>query len=214
MRCYALHWRIHGKVKGHFNPHAVACGAAYDALVDEGPASSSYMERKAEYHTVRKKARAFELRTADVLLTTNCSCRRDWVRELLQQEGVEVKQVIVDEAGTSTEPEVLVPLSLGREVHRIVLVGDHRQLRPVVKNREAMQLGLARSLFERLANQSIVESGALYPQQVILTQQYRMHPDMNRFPSEHFYGGQVLSDVSTRMRPQGLLEHPHSGMSS
>ena len=60
-------------------------------------------------------------------------------------------QVIADEAGTTTEPEALCALTLARDVEHIVLVGDHRQLRPVVKNRSAGLLGLGRSLFERLA---------------------------------------------------------------
>lgn len=37
--------------------------------------------------------------------------------------------VIVDEAGKATPPEILVPICLGRKV---VLVGDHKQLPPVV----------------------------------------------------------------------------------
>lgn len=48
------------------------------------------------------------------------------------------------------------------------------------------------------------------PRQVLLRQQYRMHPSMNRFPSRQFYGGQVQDDVSTTKRPEGLLVHPGS----
>ncbi|CAJ1365616.1 unnamed protein product, partial [Effrenium voratum] len=39
-----------------------------------------------------------------------------------------------------------------------VLVGDHRQLRPVVKNRDAGTLGLACSLFERLSKKKLSNS--------------------------------------------------------
>lgn len=37
--------------------------------------------------------------------------------------------VIIDEAGRATPPELLVPMTLGR---KIVLVGDHKQLPPLV----------------------------------------------------------------------------------
>ena len=36
MRRFAIHWRIHNKVPGHYNPFAAECEAAYDALVAEG----------------------------------------------------------------------------------------------------------------------------------------------------------------------------------
>merc|ERR1712048_1432624 len=34
---------------------------------------------------------------------------------------------------------------------------------------------------------------------------------MNRFPSEHFYGGLVGNDASTLQRPAGLVVHPATG---
>ena len=44
-------------------------------------------------------------------------------------------QVLVDESTQATEPECLIPLSLG--VKQVVLVGDHCQLGPVVMNKQA-----------------------------------------------------------------------------
>ena len=46
-------------------------------------------------------------------------------------EGIEFNcdWVIVDDAGKATPPEILVPICLGKKV---VLVGDHKQLPPVV----------------------------------------------------------------------------------
>jgi regulator of nonsense transcripts 1 len=37
----------------------------------------------------------------------------------------------------------------------VILVGDHRQLGPVVLSREAVKAGLNKSLFERLVSMSI-----------------------------------------------------------
>lgn len=45
--------------------------------------------------------------------------------------------VIVDEAGKATPPEILVPICLGRKV---VLVGDHKQLPPVVDEENAADI--------------------------------------------------------------------------
>ena len=46
-------------------------------------------------------------------------------------------QVLVDESTQATEPEALIPLSLGAK--QVVLVGDHCQLGPVVMNKKVCQ---------------------------------------------------------------------------
>ena len=62
--------------------------------------------------------------------------------------------VIVDEAGQLTEPLTLGLILRGR---RFVLVGDDRQLPPVVRTR-----GLAQSMFERLKQEAeSTNSGSL-----------------------------------------------------
>src|SRR5699024_9435748 len=62
--------------------------------------------------------------------------------------------VIVDEAGKATPTEILVPISLGKKV---ILVGDHKQLPPVVdealldvSSQELTREDLETSLFEYL----------------------------------------------------------------
>jgi len=71
-------------------------------------------------------------------------------------------QLIIDECGMSKEAESLVAIVSSRASH-VVLIGDHRQLEPVVLDNSAANLGLSRSLFERYAEQAIT-----------LTVQYRM----------------------------------------
>ena len=56
---------------------------------------------------------------------------------------------IVDEAGQITEPVVLGPL---RACDTFVLVGDHKQLPPLVKNPRAIAGGMDVSLFKRLCD--------------------------------------------------------------
>ena len=71
-------------------------------------------------------------------------------------------QLIIDECGMCTEPEALVPI-VCHNVHQVVLIGDHQQLRPIVLNDTARMLGLERSMFERYSEHA-----------KMLTVQYRM----------------------------------------
>ena len=70
--------------------------------------------------------------------------------------------MIVDECGMSREAETLVAIVSSRASH-VVLVGDHKQLKPVILDQISAELGLNRSLIERYAQQVIM-----------LTTQYRM----------------------------------------
>ncbi|MET0399834.1 MAG: AAA domain-containing protein [Longimicrobiaceae bacterium] len=111
--------------------------------------------------------------------------------------------VIVDEAGRATPPELLVPLSRG---HRFILVGDHRQLPPILDDEVAQEVArdlglrkedLARSLFEELFEAA--GPGA----RLRLGTQYRMHPEIGELVSRVFYDGELLHGVSASDRPHG-----------
>ena len=105
--------------------------------------------------------------------------------------------VIVDEAGKATPPEILVPICLGR---KIVLVGDHKQLPPVVdeallklQDKERMNISkedLELSLFEYL------ERGLNDDCKSILDEQYRMNPVIGDLISKLFYDGKLVSRTS------------------
>ncbi|KAG0707217.1 P-loop containing nucleoside triphosphate hydrolase protein [Suillus ampliporus] len=86
--------------------------------------------------------------------------------------------VFLDEASMSTEPASLIPLMRGSQ--HVALIGDHKQLPPVIISREAQLNGLGISLFERLTEEGVVPS-------IMLDVQYRMHPSISRFPSLEFY---------------------------
>lgn len=66
---------------------------------------------------------------------------------------------------------------------QVFLVGDPIQLPATVISKRAVAYGYDVSLFKRLQT-------AGYPVHVLDTQ-YRMHPDICRFPSNQFYGGGV-----------------------
>ncbi len=120
--------------------------------------------------------------------------------------GLSFELVIVDEAGQATEPAMLQALRHLPPGYagRLVLVGDHRQLPPVVSDElipppvpEAFrQLGLEAgdslrtSAFERLAR--------LYPHALItLTEQYRMNAPICTLVSETFYEGRLVPGTRT-----------------
>lgn len=105
--------------------------------------------------------------------------------------------VIVDEAGKATPPEILVPICLGRKV---VLVGDHKQLPPVVdesllklQDKEKMNIckeDLELSLFEYL-ERSLNDNC-----KSILDEQYRMNPVIGELISKLFYESKLVSKTS------------------
>ena len=70
--------------------------------------------------------------------------------------------MILDEASMASEVEALVPM-VSTRADQIVLVGDHRQLQPVILSHEAQDLGLDSTFFNKY-----------WEQAVMLTKQYRM----------------------------------------
>jgi DNA replication ATP-dependent helicase Dna2 len=121
--------------------------------------------------------RARGLREAPVVAATTATASS---RHLRTQE---FDVAVVDEAGQLTEPDALAPIA---RADRFVLVGDHRQLPPVVRADHAGasddRADLSRSLFERL-----IEA---YPHAgVTLDRQYRMAQRIQAFASREFYDG-------------------------
>lgn len=97
----------------------------------------------------------------------------------LIHEHCKFAMVIIDEAGYATEASTLVPL---RCAPRLMLVGDHQQLRPIVAD-TSIDLGYDRPLIQRL-----VEAGHEY---TLLDTQYRSNPAIAAQSSEVIYGGRV-----------------------
>ncbi|NXU56710.1 M10L1 helicase, partial [Turnix velox] len=119
--------------------------------------------------------------------------------------------VILDEAGQATEPESLIPISLISEANgQIVLVGDPKQLGPVIKSKMAQTFGLSISLLERLTSREIYlrdeeafsTCGAYNPllvsYKLLITLNYRSHSALLALPSKLFYHKEleVCADAS------------------
>ena len=116
--------------------------------------------------------------------------------------------VIVDEAARVSPRDLLIPMAQGER--RIILVGDHRQLPHIIDEKIARSLEsgqadgvpqsaeevaaaekaslLEISMFEYLISRvkTMQEQDGI-PRTVTLDAQYRMHPLLGRFISDHFY---------------------------
>lgn len=165
------------------------------AQVEENTELSHLIEQKrnnGELSTMeerRYRSQVFQrereiLDAADVICTT-CSSSAD--RRL---HSYEFQTVLIDEATQAVEPECLIPIVRG--CRQLVLVGDHKQLGPVVLNRKVADAGMNLSLFERLVILGVK------PRR--LEVQYRMHPALSEFPSNMFYDGMLQNGVSAHER--------------
>ena len=66
-----------------------------------------------------------------------------------------IQQCIVDECGMCLEPESLVPIT-SSGARQVVLIGDHKQLQPVIQDQVAKTLGLSVSMFERHSKRAMM----------------------------------------------------------
>eukprot|EP00835_Amoeboradix_gromovi_P001595 NODE_76_length_23341_cov_0.477498.p2 type:complete len:1357 gc:universal NODE_76_length_23341_cov_0.477498:22584-18514(-) len=130
----------------------------------------------------KQKIRNEILKEANIVCCTLTGSGHDF----LKKSGVVWKYVVIDEAAQSVELSSLIPLQHGCE--NCVLVGDHKQLPPTVISRIAKDYNYEQSLFDRLYNQNTDKSE-------LLSVQYRMHPDISRFPSKLFYGNKITDGV-------------------
>ena len=105
---------------------------------------------------------------------------------------------IIDEAGRATVPEVLIPVAKSQ---RLILVGDERQLPPMVDADIAQdetvgaldRTPLDTSLFQTLVEQAEQED---HWHLAGLRSQYRMHPAIGNLISQVFYDGKLEQGLS------------------
>ncbi|XP_060086564.1 helicase with zinc finger domain 2 [Heteronotia binoei] len=173
---------LHYRIRRAPNPHALDI-CAFDARVKNG---DMITEKETDaYKRLLRTASKYELQQHDVILCTcSASCNS------ILTDNLNVKQVLVDECAMSTEPETLIPVVSHPKVEKVVLLGDHKQLRPVVHNDFCKALGMETSLFERYKDQALM-----------LDIQYRMQRDICWFPSITFYESRLKTCP-------GLFRHP------
>jgi len=79
--------------------------------------------------------------------------------------------LFVDEAGHSTEADLMVALQSAPNVKHMMLAGDHKQLGAIVRAPPCIEAGMQVSPLERLQSDHLMQD-----QVVMLTQNYRSHP--------------------------------------
>uniref|UniRef100_T1IMR9 RNA helicase n=1 Tax=Strigamia maritima TaxID=126957 RepID=T1IMR9_STRMM len=123
--------------------------------------------------------------------------------------------LFIDESGQAVEPEAIVPIaglleSIGKN-GQIVLVGDPKQLGPILRSPIAIKHGLGTSLLERLMQSEPYlrqtkndSSGGTYNSNIItkLIRNYRSHPSILKVPNELFYDDELLAFADELARNQ------------
>ncbi|KAI9769554.1 MAG: hypothetical protein M1840_004032 [Geoglossum simile] len=166
---------------------AGACesGTAYNASLDQ--INAIYMEK--DLAIIRHKR--------IIACTTTAAAK--YVQAL---QSIAPGVLLVEEAGEILESHILT--ALGPDTKQLILIGDHKQLRPRVHHDLSVEKGsgydLNRSLFERLVLRG-------YPHDV-LSQQHRMRPELSALVRQLTYPD--LADApSTQGRPnlRGLRDN-------
>eukprot|EP01034_Spumella_vulgaris_P038567 gene38567-47627_t len=103
--------------------------------------------------------------------------------------------LIVDEAGQTCEMETLIPFAYMPD--KVLLLGDEMQLPPTVLSNRAKSLGMEWSLMWRLMR----ECGQSFH---MMETQFRMVPELSRFPNQEFYDGELKDSESVQLQVNGL----------
>lgn len=89
-----------------------------------------------------------------MVLATCTTAYSPRILTLYKQDCIsQFNQCIIDECGMCIEAETLCAM-LASKPEQVVLIGDHKQLRPVIRCKEARELGLGISMFERFSEQA------------------------------------------------------------
>ncbi|XP_071820469.1 3'-5' exoribonuclease HELZ2-like isoform X2 [Apostichopus japonicus] len=185
----------HSNISLHHRIRAESSRYGHDILTIErklrdGPVRITKAVKK-EIKTLKKliaKAMTEELMKHHVIL---CTCNASGRRILTEIDTINIVQVIIDEAGMCSEPDTLIPL-VNHNPSQVVLIGDHMQLRPIIQEPHARELGAETSLMEKYQR---------YEKRAItLNIQYRMHEEICHFPSEAFYEGELQTAEAVKKR--------------
>ena len=132
---FALHERVR-----KINPKIAEMDAKFKQLHEEGKIASQ-AERQEYYQLISATERTVLKENVDIVL---CTCNEASSRRI--RTTLKPVYCIIDECAMSTEPECMVPI---QRAEHVILIGDHQQLRPIIKNHDAEVKGLGTSLFER-----------------------------------------------------------------
>lgn len=166
-------------------------------------------DQRADRASARQEAKSLEreaislerfiaeriVRNADVV----CATLSGAANEALLDEKFDC--VVIDEAGQAMLPAALISM---QKSSRCILAGDPHQLPPVIKSSQALAMGLEESALARFMRSSFCAGSV-----TMLTEQYRMHPEIMAPSSHWFYEGRLRAAQSlpTQTLPE-ILRSP------
>lgn len=112
-------------------------------------------------------------------------------------DAKEYDYVIIDEAAKCNMMDILIPLVRGK---KIILVGDHKQLYPMLETEELddeISEEQFRELKEHILFKWLYEEIIPQEYKIMLDRQYRMEKSISEFVSENFYDGGLLCEKET-----------------
>ena len=110
--------------------------------------------------------------------------------------------VIFDEASMAYVPQIIFAGGLAKS--RFCCLGDFRQLASIVQNPKDDRL--SKDIFSYTGITSAVETGMGHKWLVMLTTQYRMHPEIATFIGENMYGGMLQSGENIYAEKQQIAD--------
>ncbi len=185
---------------------AMHCGKCLDQILDRGDRDFARTAPKEMLSDLA--ARQSELKT---LLSRHCvyigtthawiSGKYDRLAAMMNPDGAPLFDVvIVDEASQIITPNILGVLRLARQW---ILVGDHKQLPPIVADDTTGVL--ENTLFERIAGNTCGQENIL----VQLDTQHRMPSALSDFIGKTFYCGNLrTAEESIRQGWPVTIDHP------
>ncbi|KAK9478537.1 SEN1 N terminal-domain-containing protein, partial [Lipomyces japonicus] len=161
--------------------------AKRDMLNAKKAALGQRLDEARDKHAVSVRTNEIERRNIQTKILTGadviCATLSGAGHDLLANLSMTFETVIIDEAAQCVELSALIPLKYG--CTRCAMVGDPNQLPPTVLSQTASRFQYEQSLFVRMQTN--------FPSSVhLLSIQYRMHPDISKFPSAQFYDSRLI----------------------
>ena len=140
---YSLHHKVHSDAESKYTEELLSMEASFKKCHEQNCLAPA--KDRLWYRQLLNEADEEMIKNGnyDIVLCTANEAAGSRVRRNIQP-----LQCIIDEASMMMEPEAMAPISL---TEHVVLIGDHKQLQPVVKSKVAERNGMKKSLFERYA---------------------------------------------------------------
>jgi len=177
---HALHWKVGQSPKVKFLP--VGSPDTFDRLYEA-----------AELQVLRESR---------IVITT---CTNAYLHPSLVRgepphvvRPVSFDSIVIDEAAQASEPDIVLPATSAS--CRVIVVGDHKQLGPVVTEHNLCAPYV--SALETPFLERMHQNSKRLTTSTMLNEQYRMHPSIRSFPSSQFYQSMLEDRASIPHRPQ------------